>query len=105
MDFNIDGQNTKFEVWKGTQKGSNKGSFVRNLDTGEVFYAKLGGKQSENEILASKLYQLGGIDVPELTSFKLPNGETGLLSKYIPDLDKVYSSNPLVNKGFAMDAF
>ena len=105
MDFNIDGQNTKFEVWKGTQKGSNKGSFVRNLDTGEVFYAKLGGKQSENEILASKLYQLGGIDVPELTSFKLPNGETGLLSKYIPDLNKVYSSNPLVNKGFAMDAF
>ena len=105
MDFNIDGQNTKFEVWKGTQKGSNKGSFVRNLDTGEVFYAKLGGKQSENEILASKLYQLGGIDVPELTSFKLPNGETGLLSKYIPNLDKVYSSNPLVNKGFAMDAF
>ena len=105
MDFNIDGQNTKFEVWKGTQKGSNKGSFVRNLDTGEVYYAKLGGKQSENEILASKLYQLGGIDVPELTSFKLPNGETGLLSKYIPDLNKVYSSNPLVNKGFAMDAF
>ena len=105
MDFNIDGQNTKFEVWKRTQKGSNKGSFVRNLDTGEVFYAKLGGKQSENEILASKLYQLGGIDVPELTSFKLPNGETGLLSKYIPDLNKVYSSNPLVNKGFAMDAF
>ena len=105
MDFNIDGQNTKFEVWKGTQKGSNKGSFVRNLDTGEVFYAKLGGKQSENEILASKLYQLGGIDVPELTSFKLPNGETGLLSKYIPNMQNVYRPNQLVNKGFAMDAF
>ena len=105
VEFNIGGQNTKFEVWKGTQKGSNKGCFVRNLDTGEVFYAKLGGKQSENEILASKLYKLGGIEVPELTSFKLSNGETGLLSKYIPNMQNVYRSNKLVNKGFAMDAF
>ena len=100
--FNIDGKQVPFEVLHGTQGGSNKGYYVINKQTGELFYAKFGGPQGKTEVLANKLYEMAGVNVPEMSVFHSPDG-TGTLSKYVPDLSKVTSPTANANDGFGMD--
>ena len=102
----IDGKATKFEAWHGTSLGgSNGGCCLYNKETGEVFYYKLGGEQSSREVLASKLYQLGGINVADMKQITTPEGKTGSISKFIPNCSAVREPSKGVNEGFAMDAF
>ncbi|MDO5436575.1 MAG: ADP-ribosyltransferase [bacterium] len=103
-EFTIDGKKVQFEIFKGTKSGSNSGSYVLNKETGELFYAKFGGSQSKTEALASKIYKMAGIDVPEVQTFTSYDGTQGLLSKFIPDLTPVSGADSGLNKGFAMDA-
>lgn len=100
--FNIDGKQVPFEVLHGTQGGSNKGYYVINKQTGELFYAKFGGPQGKTEVLANKLYEMAGVNVPEMSVFHSPDG-TGTLSKYVPELSKVTSPTANANDGFGMD--
>lgn len=99
----LDGKDTVFEVFKGTQGGSNEGYYVRNTETGELFYAKVGNEQSKAEVLASKLYQLAGVNAPELQLYESASGKTGLLSKFIPNLTPVSSPKSGLSDGFGMD--
>ena len=103
-ELTVNGQNIQFEIYEGTQAGSNTGYYALNKQTGELFYAKLGNLQSKTELLASKLYKMAGVKVPELTSFKSADGKSGILSKFIPDLTPVKSGNSAVNDGYGMDA-
>lgn len=104
-NFNIDGKNSTFTIYKGSQAGSNKGGYVVNNSTGELFYSKLGStSQSQTEVLASKLYKAAGIDVPELTLYTDEKGSIGLLSKFIPELSPVSAPQKDLAKGFGMDA-
>ncbi len=102
-EFSVNGKKTNFEVFLGTQSGSNTGYYALNQTTGELFYAKIGGHQSQAEVLASRIYKAAGIDVPELTHFTAPNGEKGILSKYIPNLNPIKTPNSLLYDGFGMD--
>ncbi len=102
--YKINGESVNFEVFINSQLGSNEGYFVINQNTGELFYAKLGGNQSGTEILASKIYKAAGLDVPELSHFVSPNGESGVLSKYVPNITPIRTTNSLLYDGFAMDA-
>lgn len=101
--FTVNGKPVQFEILNGTQGGSNKGYYVINKETGELFYAKFGGPQGKTELLASKLYEMAGINVPEMNSFKAPDGTNGTLSKYEPDLTKVTKATADANDGFGMD--
>ncbi len=103
-EFKVNGENVPFEIYKGTQAGSNEGYFALNKKTGDLFYAKVADAQSKTELLASKLYKMAGVDVPELTSFKSTDGTSGILSKYIPELKPVTTGNAAVNDGYGMDA-
>lgn len=104
-NFNIDGKNSTFIIYKGSQAGSNKGGYVVNNSTGELFYSKLGStSQSQTEVLASKLYKAAGIDVPELTLYTDEKGSIGLLSKFIPELSPVSAPQKDLARGFGMDA-
>lgn len=100
--FNIDGKPVQFEILHGTQGGSNKGYYVINKETGDLYYAKFGGPQGKVEALAAKLYNMAGVDAPELSLFNSPDGK-GTLSKYIPELSPVKSATAAVNDGFGMD--
>ncbi len=53
----------------GAQKGSNLGGFYRDKVTGKEYYIKFPASEdiARNELLAAKLYQAAGVDVPELT--------------------------------------
>lgn len=102
--FNIDGKQVPFEILNGTQGGSNKGYYVINKLTGDLYYAKFGGSQGKTELLANKLYKMAGLDVPEFTPFNDQSGTFGTLSKYIPDLQSVTSPTAKASEGFGMDA-
>ena len=101
--FNINGKNVPFEILHGTQGGSNKGYYVINKQTGELFYAKFGGAQGKTELLANKLYEMAGLGTPEMSSFNAPDGTVGTLSKYMPDLTGVTQATSKANDGFGMD--
>lgn len=101
--FNINGKNVPFEILHGTQGGSNKGYYVINKQTGELFYAKFGGAQGKTELLANNLYEMAGLGTPEMSSFNAPDGTVGTLSKYMPDLTSVTQATSKANDGFGMD--
>ncbi len=100
--FNVNGKQVAFEVLNGTQGGSNKGYYVINKATGDLFYAKFGGSQGKTELLANKLYEMAGVKVPEMASFTTQDG-VGTLSKYVPDLTNVTNATSKANDGFGMD--
>ncbi len=102
-NFTVNGKPVPFEIIQGTQGGSNKGYYVVNKLTGDLYYAKFGGEQGKAELLANKFYAMAGIDTPEMTSFTASDGTIGTLSKYVPDLTEVKSATPNANAGFGMD--
>lgn len=100
----IEGRPIVFDVFKGTKSGSNEGCYVIEKSTNELYYAKKGGVQSRAEILASKLYKMAGINVPELREITTKDGKTqGVLSRYIPGLTPVRKADSIVNNDFGMD--
>lgn len=74
----------------GPQRGSNPGGLYRDSDTGEAWYIKVPAsvEQARNEVLAARLYQLAGADVPELRLTTL-NGKPAVASRIVDDLVKV----------------
>jgi SPP1 gp7 family putative phage head morphogenesis protein len=96
----------------GPQKGSNPGGLYQDTETGIQWYIKRPGSidNARNEVLAAKLYQAAGIEVPDLELIEM-NGATHIASRIIDGL----ASNralltgtkevPGVADGFAMDAW
>jgi len=95
----------------GSQKGSNEGGFFRDEETGIDYYLKTPKDEgiARNEVLAAKLYELAGVDVPELTLIR-HDGKLRIASKVIPDVQKmVLPIDPVTYPGlyddFAVDAW
>ena len=109
----IDKKSCDAEFLIGTQEGSNPGAYVvlkRNNDPdNNLYYAKFSNglfERTKAEVLASKIYKLADINAADMKKFiSYSDKKSGLISKYIPNQTSVFSSNKLVNKGFAMDAF
>lgn len=59
----------------GGQGGSNAGALFRDTKTGKKWYIKRPATDAmaQNEVLASKLYQLGGVEVPHTQTIFLPD--------------------------------
>ena len=95
----------------GSQTGSNAGGMYRNEDTGEQYYVKTPRDPDigRNEILASKLYQLAGVEVADANP-AVRNGEFSVASSFVPglgmDRDLLVSERvPGVQENFAVDAW
>jgi len=95
----------------GSQTGSNAGGMYRNEDTGEQYYVKTPRDPDigRNEILASKLYQLAGVEVADANP-AVRNGEFSVASSFVPGLemdeDLLASERvPGVQENFAVDAW
>lgn len=103
--------------WKkiGHQQGSNPGGTFEDKH-GREWYVKFpdlkknphGDDLIKNEILAGKLYQAAGIEVPELKFVKY-KGQLGIASRIVPDLKidkaKLGPTTPGVAEGFAVDCW
>ena len=68
----------------GNQKGSNTGGFYQDTTTGERYYIKepASADIARNELLAAKLYEAAGVEVPELSLME-EGGVTRLASKIV----------------------
>lgn len=73
----------------GPQAGSNKGGLYQDTSTGIKYYLKqpTDFDVAYNEMLANKLYQRAGVDVPDVQIVTV-NGERFLASRIIPNLEK-----------------
>ena len=95
----------------GPQRGSNPGGLYRDLDTGEQWYVKQppSVEHARNELLAARLYEKAGIEVPELQLIDMGAGTTGVASKIIDGLDRVSGARLAkltgAHEGFAVDAW
>lgn len=89
----------------GPQRGSNPGGLYRDTDTGETWYIKTppSAEHARNEVLAARLYQLAGADVPELRLTVL-NGQPAVASRIVDDLAKATPAD-LAKTAGALDHF
>jgi hypothetical protein len=93
----------------GGQKGSNEGGEYAD-EHGQKWYCKFPASEAhtKNELLAAKLYEAAGIEVPELKLITL-GGKVGIASKIIDGVKKDSSAlaagAPGVAEGFAVDAW
>lgn len=103
-----DGKKTNFKIFNNTQLGSNRGFYALNTETQELFYAKFPNKiqniestQANTEVFASKVYELLGLNTPDMQLIKTSEGQIGTISKYIPDLKPIYK--PTSNLSYALE--
>lgn len=73
----------------GPQRGSNPGGLFKDTDTGVDWYIKQPSNPdvARNEVLAAKLYELAGVDVPELHLITF-NGVESIASRIVDGLAK-----------------
>lgn len=94
----------------GPQKGSNPGGLYRDEATGVTWYIKTPPSlaHAQNEVLAAKLYEAAGIQVPELRLTTL-NGKPAVASRIVDGLAKVdpatLATADGVMDGFVVDAW
>lgn len=94
----------------GEQRGSNPGGTYLDTATGQRWYIKqpASADVARNEVLAGKLYELAGIEVPELHIVVL-DGKVSIASKIVEGLVKADAATlaaaPGTAAGFAVDAW
>jgi len=77
-------------VQYGEQGGSNEGGFYHSIDNpAERYYIKIPNNTevARNEVLAGKLYQAAGVEVPDLQLIDV-NGRTGVASTVMDGVDR-----------------
>lgn len=94
----------------GEQRGSNPGGTYLDTETGARWYVKQPASAdiARNEVLAAKLYELAGVEVPELHLIQL-DGRASIASKIVEGLTKGEAAKlaglPGTADGFAVDAW
>jgi SPP1 gp7 family putative phage head morphogenesis protein len=97
-------------VQVGPQRGSNPGGLFQDKTTGQQWYVKFPSSEdaARNEVLAGKLYELAGVEVPELELINA-DGKTGIASKIVDGLSKGTPAQLAkaagTMEGFATDAW
>ena len=108
------GAETKFHIFDGTQIGTNIGHYGLDVTDGKLYYIKYGSicpdktlshipSQAENEVLASKLYELAGVDCAKMQLALDDSTKKIVLSEYIPDLSPISECNKGVIDGLGAD--
>ncbi len=88
----------------GGQRGSNLGGTYVDEATGTEWYVKFPASEdmARNEVLAAKLYEAAGIDVPDLRLIQL-EGQPAIASRIVDGLAK--GTPDALAKGGALDGF
>ncbi len=108
------GAETKFHIFDGTQIGTNIGHYGLDVTDGKLYYIKYGSicpdktlshipSQAENEVLASKLYELAGVDCAKMQLALDDSTKKIVLSEYVPDLSPISECNKGVIDGLGAD--
>lgn len=108
IKVSLGGKESEWLMYRGSQMGSQDAFWAKNNATGDLFYVKFAQEAKkeghiESEIMASKLYNLAGIDTPELMPVTIDGKIKGLASKFIEGSDNGTAQQ--LQKGFAADAW
>lgn len=107
-DIVIDGKETKITRFCGSKTdGSNEGDFAQIGD--KLYYIKFPDKtkleQSIQEVMASELYRVAGIDAPNMKVMFDKDGKIlGMASEYIPNIGEAANGKNLFDS-FVADAW
>lgn len=91
-------------------KGGTEGAFYQDTATGAKYLVKFNGSEDAvlNEVLAGRLYNLAGVEAPELHYITL-GGRPALASRLVDGIAEVdaktLAANAAVQEGFAVDAW
>lgn len=91
-------------------KGATPGAFYQDTETGQKWLLKFPDSEdnARNEVLAGKLYELAGVEVPELHVVRF-EGRVALASRLIDDIQEAGAdrlrATPSVLDGFGVDAW
>lgn len=90
-------------------KGSNPGAVYQDTETGVRWMVKFQSEDmARNEVLAGKLYNLAGVDAPEMHAIEI-EGRHALASRMVDGLAEVdgatLAKTPSVLEGFGVDAW
>ncbi len=102
------GSDSEWCMFNGSQFGSQDAFWAKNNTTGDLFYVKFAQDAQkeghiESEILASKLYNLAGIETPEIIPVTINGQLKGLASKFTEGVES--GDEKLLRRGFAADAW
>ncbi len=102
IEFDSEGQQ-KFEIYTGSQSGSNPGYWGRNVETNELYYFKEGtNARNTEEALACDFYRAAGVLAPELSTI---NGGEMVASKFIPQTKDLHDGKSACYDTFAVSAW
>lgn len=91
-------------------KGGTQGALYQDTATGNKYMVKFNGSEDAvlNEVLAARLYNLAGVEAPELHSIVI-NGQPALASRIVDGIAEVDAATlartASVQEGFAVDAW
>lgn len=91
-------------------KGGTPGALYQDTATGQKWLVKFNGSADavQNEVLASKLYNLAGVEAPDLHAITI-DGKPALASRIVDGITeapaKTLAATPSVTEGFAVDAW
>jgi SPP1 gp7 family putative phage head morphogenesis protein len=91
-------------------KGGTPGALYQDTATGQKWLVKFNGSVDavNNEVLSSKLYNLAGVEAPDLHAITI-DGKPALASRIVDGITevpaKVLASTQSVTEGFAVDAW
>lgn len=91
-------------------KGGTQGAFYQDTATGQKYLVKFNGSEDAvlNEVLAGRLYNLAGVEAPELHSIVI-NGQPALASRIVDGIAEVDAATlartASAQEGFAVDAW
>lgn len=92
-------------------KGGTPGAYYQDSETGTKYLVKFPGSMdnARNEVLAARLYNLTGIEAPELHAITMPDGQPAMASKLLTGFREVdadeLSNNLSMRESFAVDAW
>lgn len=108
VKITANGSDSEWCMFNGSQFGSQDAFWAKNNTTGDLFYVKFAQDAEkeghiESEILASRLYNLAGIETPEIIPVTINGQFKGLASKFTEGVES--GNEKLLRPGFAADAW
>ena len=108
IQINFNKAEAKWTMFKNSQMGS-QDAFWAESDNGELYYIKYAKNKNKfehikSELLATKLYNLAGIQTPEIKPILINNKVWGIASKFETGLKETADPKAL-HEGFAVDAW
>lgn len=86
--------------------GTHPSFWAEDKENGKLYYVKRSSNsQNRSEVLAGKLYELAGLNVPETELVFDKKGKSYVRSRYVANLKSIFDNYEAAHPGFCVDAW